>query len=329
MPAGDDMKERVIYLKDLFLTLLKKWPVALCFVILGAVALNCYGALKAKNAAGSASYDAKLTTLKSVLTEAEAEHAESSASNYRVLNQQYKAVSEELASYRPSAVYTEAEQELLDRMIKIVSAMEKCTSNMTSAEKAYFTALVEKPEGETASAAKVSWIQPKWAVIGALLGLLGFLAIFGFAYVLSDRIKTEEEIREYFDLPLLATVGLGEAAGKKTLSEADGLSKISDRLSYAEDGTPLRSVCLAFEGKDEDAKAFSEKLGEKLKESGTGIVEAADLSEDIALNQKIAGVDGVVLIRHLKVSKSETLAKDLNSIRTSGKKVLGTVLLKN
>ena len=320
------MKERVIYLKDLFATLLKKWPVALCFVIAGALALNFYGVYKAGKASGaSASSTETLNSLKSVLTAAEAEHAESSASNYKWLQEQYLVVSKELSDPKwEGQEYSEAHQEVIDRMIKINSAIEKCTTGMSSAEKAYYTALIgtDNEEAQTAKS-NVRWIQPKWALIGAALGLIGFLAIFGFAYVLSDKIKTEEEIREYFDLPLFATVG------EKALSEEDGISRVLDRLSAAEDGRPYQSVCLSYEGADGEAKAFAEKLGNELTENGTNVVAEEDLSNDLELNRKIAGVDGVVLIRHLKVSKCEALQKDLNGVRTSGKKVLGTVLLKS
>ena len=319
------MKERVIYLKDLFATLLRKWPVALCFVIAGALALNFYGVYKAGKASGASASSAEtLNSLKSVLTAAEAEHAESSASNYKWLNEQYIAVSRELADPKwEGQEYSDAHQEVIDRMVKINSAIEKCTTNMSTAEKSYYTALISTEKEETPEAKNVSWIQPKWALIGAALGLVGFLAIFGFAYVLSDKIKTEEEIREYFDLPLFATVG------EKALSETDGIAKVRDRLSAAEDGRPYQSVCLSYEGTDGEAKAFAEKLGNELTKNGTNVVAEEDLSNDLELNRKIAGVDGVVLIRHLKVSKCEALQKDLNGIRTSGKKVLGTVLLKS
>lgn len=322
------MKERVVYLKDLLGSLAKKWPIAVCFVLAGALALNFYAYFKAVRASEEASQDAsvkKLAELKAELSETEAEYVEVCATNYEWLSKQYALLSQELPEEE------KRDPETVAQLLNVSEAMEKCSAGMTSAQKSYFTALTGKTESGQGSGQNASLIQPKWALIGALLGLVLFVLVFGFLYVADDRIKTEEEVKECFELPVLAAVRLGEIKGNKKqgLTKEEGLVQIKDRLLFSGEGEKPRSLCLVYEGNDQAEQEYAEEIRKSLEKEDLSVSPVQDAGNDPSLNRKASETDGVVILRHLKASKGKNLQKDLDSIRTSGKKVLGAVLLKD
>lgn len=97
------MKERVIYLKDLFYYVCRKWRVALVMMLLFAVAFNFYGWYRAKAAAESIDVSAEdtLNALKEGLTERQIMDAEDRARNYCSYYRQYM----DLGDYMDHSVY--------------------------------------------------------------------------------------------------------------------------------------------------------------------------------------------------------------------------------
>ncbi|MBQ6036201.1 MAG: hypothetical protein IJL43_02710 [Lachnospiraceae bacterium] len=85
------MKERVIYLKDLFYYICRKWRIALILMLVFALVLNFYGWYRAKKAAdaSASSHRDELEALRENLTEKQIFDAEDRARNYFVYYRQY------------------------------------------------------------------------------------------------------------------------------------------------------------------------------------------------------------------------------------------------
>ena len=88
------MKERVIYLKDLFYYICRKWRIALILMLVFALVLNFYGWYRAKKAISVPTGNDVLEELRSGLSEKERFDAENRARNYSSYFQQYIAQSE-------------------------------------------------------------------------------------------------------------------------------------------------------------------------------------------------------------------------------------------
>ena len=193
-----------ISLKDLFSSILKKWPVLVVCMLLCAVALNVYGGNKAKASADAAAelhskylqaapnlpgyFDENLYSLRSNLSDNDAYYTEAIAGIFRNFMFKYGADAELMTS--GSLDELENNDDFASYMT-FVGSFKDIKSAMSNAQIQYLQALIdvdkdadmsigaavaesdtdESDSPEVSAGNTVSTFQPKWLAVGAILGL--------------------------------------------------------------------------------------------------------------------------------------------------------------
>ena len=184
---------------DMLRQIRKKWAVLLAFVLIFAVAADFYGFHRASLSAErehvameeyaqslGTTVDAlpehmtvELAELRSALTEEEASFVEAAAKLYMYRMWASDKINAELVVGEPD----NGDLEIVQTLYYANEGVQSATQVMTSAEKSYYNVLVKGLSGTDMSVTKKDisspgFIQPKWLVIGCVLGaLLGICCI--------------------------------------------------------------------------------------------------------------------------------------------------------
>ena len=229
---------------------------------------------------------------------------------------------------------------VISRDSSIESILRTCGGdNLSKDAKAYYNELLNYEEEASKPAAKktVGKVYPKWILVGLLLGLLAYIVVAAFVYILSDKIKTPEEVEEYFGIPVLAEIRSKKAdwldkafTGKRVVFDAEeGTNAVIDRVLYRsgrKEGERLMITAEAdSESVEEIARLLSEKLG-SLKEETT-FEKGMSSSGDIM--QKLQNADGIMMIVLLRKSAYGPFLREMNAAKEAETKVIGAVVLRD
>lgn len=212
--------------------------------------------------------------------------------------------------------------------------------------RAYFDALCEEDTGTAQAAApvkkKVNF--KKYAAAGAMAGLLIAIAAIYLTYVFSDKIRTEEEIRDNYGIPVLQKFNIDPAG--TGISKADpirkkGLSMLgADRAAPVEKGAGLLEaelcrkmpreegsrIYIAYDCGSENVKGTADSLAKALS-SGSRIVETGNPLEDDGAYQNLLGADAVIAAETLGKSRKKNLKELAQVCSRNGIAMLGSVAM--
>ncbi|HAB94641.1 MAG TPA: hypothetical protein DCF49_07760 [Lachnospiraceae bacterium] len=224
----------------------------------------------------------------------------------------------------------------------VKNSVDTLSENMRS----YFDVLCEE-ETETAETAKPAVKKvslKKYAAAGALAGLFLAVAVLYLTFVFSDKIRTEEEIRDNYNIPVLqkfCVAPLGRGLAKADPIRNKGLSMLgADRAASVEKGAELLKaellrkipreqesrIYIAFDSGSEKVRGAADSLAKALS-GEKRIVEAGNpLKEDDAY-RKLLGADAVIAAETLGESEKKNLKEILQICGRNGIDVLGSIAL--
>lgn len=224
--------------------------------------------------------------------------------------------------------------------------VKNSVDTLTESQKNYFTFLC-KDETETAgvktTVKKVNL--KKYAAAGCIGGLLIALLAVYLSYVFSDKIRTEEELRDNYRLPILQKFDIS-APGKGPKNtdpiRRRGLSILgADRAAAsAEKGAELLeaelgrrlsreksgSLFIAYDCEEQRVRSTVDVLAGKLSGDSLKVETGNPLGDDGAY-QKLLASDSVIIAETLNRSGKKPLKELTETCRRNGIKVLGCVTL--
>lgn len=180
----------------------------------------------------------------------------------------------------------------------------------------------------------------KYILAGGLGGLLLALAAVYLTFVFSEKIRSEEEIRSNFKLPVLLKILVGKGAAGADLirnrglvilgapQETDGngglLLKTELERRFA--GKEGRRVYIAYDWNNEKAAASMNKLAGELTDANMTVTAGNPVASEADCQQLLRS-DAVVVAETLNVSAKKTLKEVMEICRRNGIQVLGCVTL--
>ncbi len=322
---------------DLFRHIMKKWAVLLAFVLVFGVAADCYGYHRASVSAARERQaleeyarsvgtseemlpeymTAELAELRSALTEEEASFAESAARLYMYRVWASEKINAELVVGEPD----QGDLEIVQTLYYANEGVQSATQIMTSAEKAYYNVLIKELSGTEVSvpdmsAHAVGVLQPKWLVIGCVLGALLGAFVISMRYLLSGKLRSASDLEVPYGVPVLAELQTAEDP------ELDAAAKGLGRLLKDKKQVTV-AVCAAD---TPEAGRVSRTLSELLSSQGLSVTEIS--AEEKGFVGQIADKDTVLFIEQVGRSRYQTIEKHLSSCRKFDIPTAGCIVLR-
>ncbi len=234
----------------------------------------------------------------------------------------------------------------------IFTAINNLSKNMTTAQTAYYNALVAQymydgsddeivttvPDtGDTAeestSSIKIS-LDKKNCAVGILAGIILVVLIEVLKYIYTARIKRAEDMDYTFGVKVFGV----QSPEKKGLDKALEKAFASRLLSYSNDERlSMINAGIAISAEKNDIKSLyitgsvsddslANKLAEGLKDKLGSVEFGRSILVDPESLEKMSKCDAVVLIERTHDSRCDEIKNELDICKTSGVKVLGCVV---
>lgn len=208
---------------------------------------------------------------------------------------------------------------------------------------AYFNILKQDEEdgGAKTSASKAKKVNlKKYVAAGGLGGLLLALAAVYLTFIFSDKIRSEEELRSNFKLPVLQKILVGKAAagadvirnkglavlGAPQGTEGNGADLLKAELGRRLAGQENSLLYIAYDRDSEEVTGSMKKLAGDLSDENMRVIAGNPVANEADCRELLKS-DAVVVAETLNVSAKKTL-KELSEIcRRNGIQMLGCVTL--
>ena len=322
------MDNITIDLSDLFHRILKKWIIVVCFALIFAFLLGAYGynsALKANESANEMHrqyaeaapdlpgyYNEELFRLRSGLSDNAAAFAEAYAGIYRNF----------LAEYQDGEA---SDKESLTAYMMFLDSYKDVISVMSSTQREYYEMLISSDGNAEGSApvppfeaSQPSMIQPKWILIGAVLGMLIACVCVALPYLASGKLRTAKDLELAFGVPVLASV---DKAGKAELDViSSGIADLIRNGNYAS--------ALLFSNAKAPDEAVCTGIAEKLEKAGVSVSTLYTGAGEADLVQNMSAANAAVLLEKIGKSKYTDIRDTIEKCRAYGVQVLGSIVMK-
>lgn len=228
------------------------------------------------------------------------------------------------------------QQAQVDILKNLQNLMLTVGSSLTSDQKALYTKLIDgnlvdsQETGDVEQAPEavepvvtektvVRSLDAKFTALGLFGGAFIAIMLICLKYILSQTIKTKDEITELFKVSVLGSMKDGEDGELGMITAGVGLGAQKAELKK------LYVVSTA----DNAVSAITEKIVSAVKKnySGLGVDSGKSVLTDPSSLARLAESEGVVMIEKLRTSKYEDIAKELELAKSYGVKVLGCVVV--
>ncbi len=321
-----------INIYDLIRHLRKKWPIVLIFMLAAALLANLYGWRQATAAAdrerqaleeyalqqGVEAGDlpehmtAELAELRSELSEQEASFVEAVAKLYMYRMWASDKINAELIVGEPD----EGDLEIVQTLYYANEGVESGTNVMTSAEKTYYNVLIKELSGADMSAvtqdiSAPGMIQPKWLLIGCVLGALLGCAAVSVLYMMSGKLRIAGDMENPYGVPVLAIVH-----GEKDM-DTDGLTKGLVRLLGDKRTLAIYAVDVP------EAREAADRIGETLGKNNICVT----MTSDDGFVGKIAEAGAVLFVEQIGKSRYSDIERHVSACRKFSVPAAGCIVV--
>jgi capsular polysaccharide biosynthesis protein len=310
-----------IDINDMLRHILKGWKLLALLTVIGIVVGGVYGSRQADKAQIEETIAANKTVddLAGALTTKEKTDVDLAYRAY----QQCLELFDQMDGANSSL--DEAEKaEFITTAVQVVSM----GNSFSADQKLYYKALFEGngTEGSNAigdlvlsESANSGNGMVKYVAIGGAIGL--FISVFALAlgYSMSSKLKTEDELRSAFRIPLIGSID----------SESDaGLSQVFSGIVASSIKTGFHKLCVISSSEDEEISKYSDKISNMFEGKDIAVKAVKGvLSEPVAIDT-IASSDAVVIVEKVSISAYENIARELELCQNSGTSIIGAVVVK-
>lgn len=201
----------------------------------------------------------------------------------------------------------------------------------------------EEKAAADAAAPPTPQIRVKYVVLGAILGAFLVCMVRAMAYILSNKLKAEDNVSAYLGVTSLGLIMEDKAFTKGVVGKVDAwldslakrnlgnLTKeqqlkmaVSNILLYCEKGN-MKQIYL-----NSSINCLEEKAGElvqMLNERGITVKDGFSILQDASAMEEMSKADGVVFIEQAGKSRYEDLEREVKLCKEHEKTVIGLVVL--
>lgn len=229
------------------------------------------------------------------------------------------------------------QQTQVDALKNLQNVMLTVGNALTADQKALYTKLIDGDTSDETEVIEVE-VQPeeteavesektvvrsfdiKYAMLGLLAGAFIVIMWVCLKYVLSQTIKTKDDISELFKVPVLGIMKDGE----------DGeLGMITAGVGLGAQKAELKKLYAISTSGDAIVSTISNKVVDAVKQNyeELSIECGKSVLTDPSSLAKLAESEGLIMIEKLRTSKYENIAKELEIAKSYGVKVLGCVIV--
>jgi len=159
----------------------------------------------------------------------------------------------------------------------------------------------------------------KLPFIGCALGVFIILAVIVIRYVMSPKLKTEDDLRSAFKLPVLGSI---------TKKNDDGLAVICSSVMALSSNGKASNILLCTSLSEGAISDYIERIKEFLKEKSVATEIAFNIVSDPASVDKVSKADGLIFFEGIGESFYENIDKEVELAFNLGKNILGAVVVK-
>ena len=215
-------------------------------------------------------------------------------------------------------------QSLISSLDSLNKSMASVSASLSAAQKSYFAAILDE-RGEHFGVERQQIVEDKLSSAGryVVLGAFGlvFLAVVLIAlrYIMTPVLKTEDDIRSAFGLPVIGSIKAGKNEDLSLLSysiEARAKKEESDKICFIG----------AYEGTDAETK--KSQLLQLMGEKDLSVTLGGNVLVDKDTVEKVTDSNAVVLFEKIGSSLYDDIAKEIELCKNYGIKILGTVVMK-
>ncbi|MBQ8527193.1 MAG: hypothetical protein IJ429_01850 [Lachnospiraceae bacterium] len=247
--------------------------------------------------------------------------------------------------------------ELLEEQKLNMDMAYNCSNNMfnmsqkfSDAQEKYIeTALSETAEVEEATeeetVAATPTISKKLIVLGFLGGAFLMFALWALVYIMSNRLRLEDDFEQIFACKLLGNVPVSGMGKKKWFAfidgifeklrhfnqryfeEDDALDMVAANIRIAMQKTDAKRVMVTGAVCGDDEKKVAEALTQRLKKDGIEIVNESPVLYNAESLEKLVEIGCVVLVEKAEKSLYQEVAREIEICTQQEVKLLGTVVV--
>ena len=311
-----------IDLKDLSLHILKYWKMILIFAIVGTL-LGCAGQYIT---GGNASTEAGPAPVPE-LSDAEMAKVNAAVSSYKTYQDLHDTVMEsinsDLEKIKAGEVLDKDSAEALGYKTSIINQAttgmfngnQAVYNTLSANEKAVFDSLT----GKAAVVEKETSSNKRFPFIGCALGLFIILGVITVRYVMSPKLKTEDDLRSAFKLPIVGSIA------KKN---DDGLAVICSSIMALSSTGKAEKILLCTSLTEGIVTEYISRIKDFLKEKSVTTEMAFNIVSDPTSIDKVAKSDGLIFFESIGESIYDNIDKEVELAGNLGINVLGTVVVK-
>lgn len=174
----------------------------------------------------------------------------------------------------------------------------------------------------------------KYMLIGGVAGAVLMCGLYCVMYLLNDCIRDEDELHQYYGFFNLGTFSVKQDRKrankfddyllKKQYGDLDDeyvCNRIAANINLL--GKKDENVLLIGTVDDDKMNSLYDKLGSSIKDCK--LVLGGNINKNNDALSKLADVESVIIVEERNVSKSKNIAREIDTVRSCNKKVLGYI----
>ena len=309
-----------IDIKDLLLYVFKRWKILIIATLTGAIIGGGYSIITVNNQDNVNNQESqRIEELKAKLTLKELSDVDLA----------YKAHCECEKLYNEIENDPDLSIENKIELIKATNSLVIMNSSFSADQKAYYSALFndenETKEEGTFYDSKISsatdesvTISLKKIVIGAFGGAFLLALILSFVYVFTPVLKTGDEIRDAFKLPIISSIR----------SEDNSYAHVYSCLLACIKKEEVGNVCIISASNSEATKKSMTTISDMFINGSASVTTCNSILSDSKVLDTVIESDGVVLFEQIGISRYENIAREIELCDNFGIKIIGVVVIK-
>ena len=215
-------------------------------------------------------------------------------------------------------------QELINRLDSLNKTMIAVPSALSPSQKKYYDELVGDDavdygivRDEMNKDISLQEIV-KYMILGGIGLAFIYAMVITLRYIMTPVLKTEDDIRTVFGLPVIGCIKTGKNEDMPLLSysiEARSKKEESDKICFIG----------AYEGTDAETKKL--QLSQLLEDKELSVTLGGNVLVDAGTVEKVTDSKAVVLFEKIGCSLYDDIAKEIEFCKNYGIKILGTVVM--
>ena len=315
-------------LKDFFHYIFKFWKKIVIFAVIGTLLGVGYSFICVDNT----KVEPELSD-EPVLTDVELQRVNTAVEAYQTYQKIYETVRQDInANIDKIGANGEMDKDIAEALKYKTEVLGMATSGQFGSEQSVYSLLSEdekkvynkligreKKEDKQVQSENESNFTVRNSLVGFIFGSFIMMFILAVKYLLSPMLKTEDDLRTAFKLPILGSVDK---------QNDEGLAVICSSIMALANTGRAKDILLCTSLSQGCTPDYISRIKVFLKEKEVSADSALNIISDPASIDKISRYDGIVFFESIGESVYENIAKEIELSENLGLKILGAVVVK-